>query len=65
VLELAALPTAVTVGLEVAGWAEPSNAARAVVGLPLGLGVGYVLALAVGGGLQATAPRGPMPPRAS
>jgi uncharacterized membrane protein len=42
-LALAALPTAVTFGLEVIGLAYPSNVTRALSALPLGAAVAWVL----------------------
>jgi hypothetical protein len=42
VLVTAAIPTVVTVGLEMLGVAHPSNAARALSALPLGLAAGWV-----------------------
>jgi uncharacterized membrane protein len=42
VLLAAAVPTAVTVGVEWAGLAPLSNAARAAAGLPLGAAAGWV-----------------------
>lgn len=43
VLLAAAIPTALTVGLEFAGLAHPSNAVRAISGLPLGAAAGWLL----------------------
>jgi uncharacterized membrane protein len=41
-LALAALPTALTFGLEFAGLAHPSNIVRAVAALPLGAAAGWI-----------------------
>jgi uncharacterized membrane protein len=47
VLLAAALPTAITVGAEWAGWWLPSHATRAASGLPLGAGAALVVAAAL------------------
>lgn len=41
-LVLAALPTAITFGLEIAGWVRFSNSARAIAALPLGAYAGWL-----------------------
>ena len=46
-LALAAIPTAVSWGLEYAGVVHPSNLARAVLGVPLGFVVAWVVVSAV------------------
>ncbi len=47
VLLAAALPTAITVGAEWAGWWLPSHGTRAASGLPLGAGAALVVAAAL------------------
>ena len=42
-LALAAIPTIISWGLEYAGFAHPSNALRAILGLPLGFVVTWVV----------------------
>ena len=46
-LMAAAVPTAITVGAEWAGWWVPSHATRAAAGLPLGASVALVVAAAL------------------
>ena len=46
-IAVAALPTALTVALEVAGLAYPSNSARALSALPLGAVTGWVFVLSL------------------
>ena len=49
VLIVAAVPTLVTVAVEVMGIAEPINLVRAVSALPLGCGVAWVVGLSLAG----------------
>jgi uncharacterized membrane protein len=48
-LGVAAMPTLLTVGLELAGWAHPSNTTRMVSALPLGAAAAWLVIGIVGG----------------
>ena len=52
VLLLAAVPTLATVGGELIGFLHPSNLARAVSAVPLGVSVPWVVGLALGGAID-------------
>ena len=52
ILAAAAVPTALTWGIEVLGLASPSNAARAIAALPLGAAVAVVVIAALAGRLK-------------
>ena len=43
IVALAALPTLVTWGLEIAGFAHPSNIVRAIAALPLGFAAAWLV----------------------
>jgi uncharacterized membrane protein len=49
ILIAAAVPTLVTVVVEVVGIAEPTNVVRAFSALPLGFGVAWVVGLSLAG----------------
>ena len=52
VLLVAAIPTVATVGAELAGFLHPTNLARAVSAVPLGVSVAWVVGLALGGAID-------------
>lgn len=52
ILIAAAVPTLVTVAVEVMGIAEPTNLVRAVSALPLGCGIAWVVGLSLTGGVD-------------
>jgi hypothetical protein len=53
VVAVAAVPTAVTLALEWAGLAAPSNMVRAVAALPLGAAITFVIVRAASGSRKA------------
>ena len=55
ILIVAAVPTLVTVAVEVMGIAEPTNLVRAVSALPLGCGVAWVVGLSLAGRIDEAA----------
>ena len=52
VLLVATIPTVATVGAELAGFLQPTNLARAVSAVPLGVSVAWVVGLALGGAID-------------
>jgi hypothetical protein len=52
VLLVAATPTVATAGAELTGFLQPTNLVRAVLAVPLGVSVVWVVGLALGGSID-------------